>query len=183
MVCAAVLALGVIYATLPGIADARGGSRRSPRAATAPRFIVRSTKVARAVIAVEDEGFYAHGAIDPVAIGRAVLTTLSAGSVDPGGSTLTQQLAKVLYVDDPATLLGRLRAIGLAFKLERRYTKPEILDMSSNAVYFGHHFYGIAAASRGYSECSTSLGLGSTRRALIPHADQTAGSCVLEPTR
>ncbi len=70
VVCAAVLALGVIYATLPGIADApRRVAAIAARSHSAPVHVVRSSKVARAVIAVEAERFYAHGAIDPVAMG------------------------------------------------------------------------------------------------------------------
>jgi membrane peptidoglycan carboxypeptidase len=136
------LAVGVLLGAAALALDARSHS--------APIHVSRTSKLARALIAVEDERFYQHGAIDPVAIGRAVSSTLTVGSVDPGGSTLAQQLAKVLYVDDRASLLGRLRAIGLAFKLERRYSKSQILDMYLSAVYFGHDFYGIRAASRGY---------------------------------
>jgi membrane peptidoglycan carboxypeptidase len=141
---------GAIYGDLPGVGDARARiaaeltSHRGQMVAVRPR-----ERIARALVAVEDERFFQHGAVDPIAIARVITSSIVGSAVDPGGSTIAQQLAKVLY-DEPDNLSGRLRAIGLAFKLEARYSKPAILSMYLNAVYFGHDFYGIDAASRGY---------------------------------
>jgi len=101
------------------------------------------------VVAVEDERFYDHGALDPEALVRALWTTLTRQHVDPGGSTITQQLAKLLYVSGTGAG-GRLRDVGLAFKLEEHYSKRQILEMYLNVTYFGGGFYGIDAAARGY---------------------------------
>jgi membrane peptidoglycan carboxypeptidase len=141
---------GTIYGGLPGVGDARTRiaselhSHRGQLVAIQPR-----ERIARALVAVEDRRFFEHGALDPIAIARVITSSIVGSSVDPGGSTIAQQLAKVLY-DEPETLPGRLRAIGLAFKLEGDYPKPAILSMYLNAVYFGHDFYGISEASRGY---------------------------------
>jgi membrane peptidoglycan carboxypeptidase len=141
---------GAIYGDLPSVGNARARiaselAAHHTRAVSIPP----RDRIARAVVAVEDRRFFEHGAVDPIAIARVIADSLFGSAVDPGGSTIAQQLAKVVY-DEPATLPGRLRAIGLAFKLEGRYSKPAILSMYLNAIYFGHDFYGIRQASRGY---------------------------------
>ena len=153
LVCLIVgLAAGLVFANaaLPSVADApRRVGLIDARHGTRAAAVCACSRLARAVVAVEDERFYSHGAIDPWSLARVIKGSVF-GSVDPGGSTISQQLAKVLYVRDPSSLLGRLKAIGLAAKLERRYGKDTILRMYLNAVYYGHGFYGAAAASRGY---------------------------------
>jgi membrane peptidoglycan carboxypeptidase len=138
------------YAALPGVGDA---PRRAEAQARAHREPVWSgpppARLAQAVVSIEDKRFWRHGAIDPIAIGRAALATVRHPGRDPGGSTIAQQLAKVLYVGAGGPLSGA-RAIGLAFKLEHRFGKPRILGMYLNAVYLGHGYWGMAAASRGY---------------------------------
>ena len=143
---------GSFYASLPGVADAPARLARILLIHHGTRVdVAPSSRIARAIVAVEDERFFSHGAVDFVALGRVALRTLiSAGSTDAGGSTITQQLAKTLYERQPDSLGARLRAIGLAFKLERRYSKAQILDMYLNAIYFGNGFYGVDRASRGY---------------------------------
>jgi len=144
-------AAGLFYAALPSVADAPARVRAiDARHASHPVLVADAAKIARAIVAVEDERFYRHGAIDPIAIARVIAATLSGDSVDPGGSTITQQLAKTLYVTDPETFTGRLRAIGLATKLEHTFSKGEILSMYLNAIYYGHGYFGINAASHGY---------------------------------
>jgi membrane peptidoglycan carboxypeptidase len=102
-----------------------------------------------AVVAVEDEHFYANVFINTLdGIGRAALAALL-GSRDPGGSTIAQQLAKQLY-GHGTSLPATLREIALGVKLSLRYTKPQILDMYLNAVYYGHGYWGEIAAARGY---------------------------------
>jgi membrane peptidoglycan carboxypeptidase len=141
---------GAIYGDLPGVGDAQ--ARIAAEMGTHHGRVVPirpHDRIARAVVAVEDERFFEHGAVDPIAIARVISSSIFGSAVDPGGSTIAQQLAKVLY-REPETLSGRLRAIGLAFKLEGAYSKPAILSMYLNAVYLGHDFYGIGQASRGY---------------------------------
>jgi len=141
---------GAIYGDLPGVGDATARIKAELRAHHSRSVLVRpDERVARAVVAIEDKRFFHHGAIDPIAIARAIGTTITHGPVDPGGSTIAQQLAKVLY-REPGSVGGSLRSIGLAFKLEAHYSKPAILSMYLNAVYFGHDFYGIEQASQGY---------------------------------
>ena len=139
------------YLSLPGVGDASERVRAELRTHGAHLLSgPPPARVATAVVAVEDARFWHHGAVDPVAIGRALVDTVAHPGPDPGGSTIAQQLAKVLYVGGSGSALATVRAIGLAFKLEHRYTKSQILDMYLNAVYFGHGHWGIEAASRGY---------------------------------
>ena len=144
------LTAGAVYGSLPGVGDAPARvaaivhSHGGRLAHVSPR-----TRVARATVAIEDRRFWEHGAIDPIAVGRVLFDSVFHPGVDPGGSTIAQQLAKVLY-DEPATAVGRLKAIGLAFKLEQRYSKARILGMYLNAIYYGHGFWGVGNASRGY---------------------------------
>ena len=141
---------GAIYGDLPGVGDAQAGIVAELRAHHSHSVLVPpDERVARAVVAIEDRRFFHHGAIDPIAVARVIGHTITHGSVDPGGSTIAQQLAKVLYREGGG-LGGELGSIGLAFKLEAHYSKATILSMYLNAVYFGHDFYGIDAASRGY---------------------------------
>jgi len=89
---------GLIYGSVTGVSDATRRAAALQRVHGArPARITRGERVARAIVAVEDKRFWKHGALDPLAIGRVVLTTLRGGGVDPGGSTIAVQLAKVLY--------------------------------------------------------------------------------------
>ena len=102
-----------------------------------------------AVVAVEDEHFYSPFLINFFAgAGRAALAALHT-SQDPGGSTIAQQLAKQLY-GDGSGLIATLREIGLGVKLSLTYSKPRILEMYLNVVYYGHGYWGDVAAARGY---------------------------------
>jgi penicillin-binding protein 1A len=103
-----------------------------------------------AVIATEDKRFYYHWGIDPIGIGRAVVQNYRRGRVVEGGSTITQQLTKVLFLTPDKSLERKLKEAVLALELERRYTKDRILEMYLNQVYFGHGAYGVEAASRTY---------------------------------
>ena len=137
----------VLYATLPGVRDAQR------RVAAHHQPLSRGPlpgRVAAAVVAVEDERYWHHGAIDPIAIGRATVEGIAHPGRDTGGSTIAQQLAKELYEGGADGPLATLRAVGLAFKLEHRYSKAQILAMYLDSVYFGHGYWGIAEASRGY---------------------------------
>ncbi|TNE67109.1 MAG: PBP1A family penicillin-binding protein [Alphaproteobacteria bacterium] len=102
----------------------------------------------RALLAVEDRHFFDHAGIDVRGLGRAVVTNISAGGVRAGGSTITQQLAKNLFLSSSRTLKRKAQELLLAFWLEQKFTKQQILTLYLNRVYFGGGAYGIDAASR-----------------------------------
>jgi 1A family penicillin-binding protein len=103
-----------------------------------------------AVIATEDKRFYYHWGIDPIGIARATVQNYRRGRVVEGGSTITQQLTKLLFLTPDKSLERKLKEAVLALELERRYTKDRILEMYLNQVYFGHGAYGVEAAARTY---------------------------------
>lgn len=103
-----------------------------------------------AVVAVEDHRFYAHGGIDYIAVCRALWNDLRAGAFLEGGSTITQQLAKNLYFTQEKQLTRKAAELFMAWELEARYTKNEILELYVNAIYFGSGYRNIGQASRGY---------------------------------
>ena len=103
-----------------------------------------------ALLAVEDEKFYSHWGIDPLGIIRATLVNLVHARVEQGASTITQQLARNLFLTQERTLSRKIKEAMLALKIEYRYTKKEILEMYLNQVYFGSGAYGVEAASRTY---------------------------------
>lgn len=103
-----------------------------------------------AVVAIEDERFYSHPGIDFVGLARAVLVNIRAGRLVQGGSTITQQLAKNLYLGAERTLSRKVKEAFLTLNLEARYSKDEILERYLNIVYFGHGAVGVEAAARVY---------------------------------
>ena len=104
----------------------------------------------KAFIAIEDHRFYSHWGIDPLGIGRAVLrNVLKRGGME-GGSTITQQLAKNLFLTQERTLSRKMQEAILAVWLEHRYSKDQILELYLNRVYFGSGAYGVEAAARKY---------------------------------
>ena len=104
----------------------------------------------RALMATEDRRFYQHFGIDPIGLLRAAYANLRAGRVVQGGSTLTQQLAKNVFLDRDRTLKRKVQELLLAFWLERNFTKDQILEMYFNRVYFGAGAYGVEAAAQRY---------------------------------
>lgn len=106
--------------------------------------------VAQAVIAIEDRRFHYHFGLDPIGILRAMITNARAGRVVQGGSTLTQQLAKNLFLSPERTLERKIQEALLALWLEVTLTKEEILSAYLNRVYFGAGAYGIGAAANIY---------------------------------
>ncbi|MEO9458358.1 MAG: transglycosylase domain-containing protein [Lentilitoribacter sp.] len=109
-----------------------------------------SPYIPQAVIAIEDRRFYSHFGIDPIGLARAMYSNLVAGRTVQGGSTLTQQLAKNLFLSPDRTLERKVQEVLLAFWLEHNFTKDQILEMYLNRVYFGSGAYGVEAASRRY---------------------------------
>lgn len=103
-----------------------------------------------AIVAVEDDRFYDHRGVDLTGIGRALIRNLKARQVLEGGSTLTQQLARNLYLSHDRTLLRKFKELILTGKLEIRYSKQEILGLYLNTIYFGRGIYGIEMASQTY---------------------------------
>lgn len=103
-----------------------------------------------AVIAVEDRRFYSHFGIDIIGTSRAMLSNIRAGRVVQGGSTITQQLAKNLFLSPERTYRRKAQEVLLALWLENRFTKDEILALYLNRVYFGAGAWGAEAASRRY---------------------------------
>lgn len=101
-----------------------------------------------AVIAVEDKNFYQHHGVDMVGILRAVVTNLRQRRVAEGGSTITQQTAKNLFLTNERTLTRKIKELFYAIQLERQYSKDEILTMYCNTIYFGHGAYGVEVAAR-----------------------------------
>jgi penicillin-binding protein 1A len=104
----------------------------------------------KAFIAIEDRRFYSHFGIDPVGIGRALVTNVMHRGVSQGGSTLTQQLAKNLFLTQERTMQRKLQEAELAIWLERKYSKNDILELYLNRVYFGSGAYGVEAAAQRY---------------------------------
>jgi penicillin-binding protein 1A len=103
-----------------------------------------------AVIATEDRRFYSNFGIDPIGMARAALADLRAGRIVEGGSTITQQLAKILFLSPERSLARKIRETLLALWLEHRFTKNEILEIYLNRVYLGAGAYGVDAAAQRY---------------------------------
>ncbi|MBI1244865.1 MAG: PBP1A family penicillin-binding protein [Alphaproteobacteria bacterium] len=103
-----------------------------------------------AVLATEDRRFYTHFGIDPQGLARAMLTNLRAGRVVQGGSTITQQLAKNVFLSSDRSFKRKIQEMLLAFRLEHAYSKDEILTIYLNRVYLGAGTYGVEAAARRY---------------------------------
>ena len=104
----------------------------------------------KALLAIEDHDFYKHGALDFTGIARAAFTNLKAGEVQQGGSTLTQQMVKNVFLSSEQTFTRKAEEAVLATRVEQKYTKDEILEMYFNTTYFGAGAYGIRDAAKKY---------------------------------
>ena len=109
-----------------------------------------SANLKNAVIAVEDARFYEHDGLDGVRIVGAVLTDLRERRMAEGASTITQQLARMSFLSRDKTFRRKVREAILAQRIEKLYSKDEILEFYLNKVYFGDGLYGAEAAARGY---------------------------------
>jgi penicillin-binding protein 1A len=141
---------------------------RGGRHGAAVRLADLPPYLADAVIATEDKRFYSHLGIDPIGLARAMLANLKAGSVVQGGSTITQQLAKNIFLTPERTFDRKLQEALLALWLEAKFTKDEILTLYLNRVYLGGGAYGIEAASQRYFGRSA-------RDVTLPEAAMLAG--------
>ncbi|HLO86514.1 MAG TPA: transglycosylase domain-containing protein [Nostocaceae cyanobacterium] len=109
-----------------------------------------SPNLKRAVLASEDSHFYDHHGINPTGVGRAVVVNWVAGGVREGGSTITMQLVKNLFLSQKRAFTRKLAEAVLAIRLEQILSKDEILEMYLNQVYWGHNNYGVQTAARSY---------------------------------
>lgn len=103
-----------------------------------------------AVVAIEDRRFYEHNGVDVQSVVRAMRINSEAGEIRQGGSTITQQLVKILFTDGERTLTRKIREAMLAFELETRADKDQVLRTYLNTVYFGNGSYGVESAARRY---------------------------------
>src|SRR2546425_1062475 len=111
----------------------------------------------KATVAIEDRRFYEHGGIDPVGILRALVADVSAGHIVQGGSTITQELVRNLYLSRDKTLQRKVVEACLAVKLARTWSRTRILTAYLNDVYYGNHAYGIEAAAETYFSVPASV--------------------------
>src|SRR6202040_1417147 len=129
----------------------------------------------QAFIAIEDRRFYSHHGVDPFGIMRAVMHDVLRRGASQGGSTLTQQLAKNLFLTQERTVTRKLQEAVLALWLEHKFSKAQILELYLNRVYFGSGAYGIEAAAQRYFGKSA-------RKLTLPEAAMLAG-LVQAPSR
>ena len=125
-------------------------ARRGRRGGQPLRFDDLPADLIAAVTAIEDRRFFDHFGLDPRGLGRAILANIRAGRAVQGGSTLTQQLAKNAFLTPERTFKRKLQELLLAFWLEARFSKHDILALYLNRVYFGAGAYGIQAAAETY---------------------------------
>jgi penicillin-binding protein 1A len=117
--------------------------------------------VPAAVLAIEDKRFYDHFGVDPIGVARALVANTTEGRIVGGGSTVTQQLAKNLFLTPDQTLGRKVQEALLAVWLEQNYTKTDILELYLNRVFFGHNSTGIEAAAQTYfGKSARNLSLG-----------------------
>ncbi|MEH1933306.1 MAG: transglycosylase domain-containing protein [Nostoc sp.] len=109
-----------------------------------------SPNLKRAVLASEDSHFYDHHGINPVGVGRAIVVNAAAGGVKEGGSTVTMQLVKNLFLSHKRAFTRKLAEAVLAIRLEQILNKDQIFEMYLNQVYWGHNNYGVQTAARSY---------------------------------
>ncbi len=129
----------------------------------------------QAFVSIEDRRFYHHYGIDPLGIARAVFRNLTGGRLSEGGSTLTQQLAKNLFLTQERTASRKVQEAILALWLERNYTKDQLLELYMNRVYFGSGAYGVEAAAQKY--------FGKSARAVTVAEAAVLGGLVQAPSR
>jgi penicillin-binding protein 1A len=129
----------------------------------------------QAFVSIEDRRFYSHFGIDPIGIGRAVMRNVTGGKLSEGGSTLTQQLAKNLFLTQERTASRKVQEAILALWLERNYSKDQILELYMNRVYFGSGAYGVEAASQKY--------FGKSARSVTVAEAAVLGGLVQAPSR
>ena len=143
-----------------------------------------SPNVIAAVLTSEDRHFYRHVGLDAVRMGGAALVNAKSGRIVQGGSTITQQLVRLLALTRERTYSRKWREALLALRIERRFTKPQILEAYLNRIYLGDGYFGIETASRGYFGKHSSS-LSTSEAALLAGLIKCPSSCSprLEPER
>ncbi len=137
-----------------------------------------------ATVAIEDSRFYEHGGVDFRGIARAAVKNIIGGKIDEGGSTITQQLARNVFLTQRKTISRKMREAVLAVMIERSYTKTKILELYMNQIFYGSGAFGVQAASKAYfgkevkdldlSECAMLAGLPQAPTRLSPHRNVEA---------
>jgi penicillin-binding protein 1A len=137
---------GITFLDREGRVIATRGARRDPAVGLAemPAY------VPQAFMATEDRRFYSHPGVDAIGVVRAAWADLGRGRVVQGGSTITQQIARNIFLSPDQTLRRKLQEAALAWRIEQAMTKREILDLYLNRIYFGEGAYGIEAAAQTY---------------------------------
>lgn len=140
----------------------------------------------KATIAIEDERFYEHSGVDYEAIARAVFTNITSGTLAEGGSTITQQLVKNVYITDERSFSRKIVEAVLASRLEQTVSKDVILERYLNTIYYGENAYGVEAAAHTFfgksvselnlSECATLAGLPNAPSLYSPKRNLTAAT-------
>jgi membrane peptidoglycan carboxypeptidase len=160
LVCVVGALLGALagwayLASLPSVGDAEQRVSAILREHNASAIgLPPPQKVGQATVAVEDHRFYSNHGLDVLSMLHFAWGYVTTGSTQEAGATISEQLVKILYVREPTTISGKLEMLGLALKLNQRYSKPEILAMYLNAINYGHGAYGIAQASQTYFHLS-----------------------------
>jgi Transglycosylase len=150
LVLVAAIGFGLLLVLTPSVSDAKQRVARLTASEHTPQLSgPLPARVVSALVATEDSRFYGHDGVDPIGAVRGTFGPI-VGDGDQGGATLDQQLAKMLYTGGHRTFADRIEQIGLALKIDDKYSKSDILRMYLDSAYFGHGFYGITAASRGY---------------------------------
>jgi penicillin-binding protein 1A len=137
------------------------------------------TYLINALLAIEDDQFYSHHGINVKRVFGAFLVNLRTGRISQGASTITMQLARTLFTGREKTYTRKIKESWLSLKIEKKYSKNEILTLYFNQIYFGHGAYGIEAASQFYfnkhvedlslAECAMLAGLPQSPNRLSPH--------------
>lgn len=153
LLCLGLSVFGYVWSVTPSTADlatlahaqvAAHHASYTPLSAITPQM-------AQAVVAIEDDHFYQHHGIDTIGLARAAWDDLRAGRLVEGGSTITAQLAKLIYLQGyDHTIPRKAQDLVLALKIEQRYSKSQIMEMYLNVAYYGENAYGIGAAAQRY---------------------------------
>lgn len=144
-----VVATAALLVVTPSVADAQERVRTLAASRGEHTGTAVPAKVEAALLATEDSRYESTPGVDPIGVARWLVGTVE-GRADAGGATIEQQLAKLLYTGGRQQPVDQLEQVGLALKLDRAYSKEQILRMYLSTAYFGHGYYGLEDAARGY---------------------------------
>jgi penicillin-binding protein 1A len=150
LIVLAAIAFGGLYVLTPSVADAPAlVQEQAAQHNISYPGVQPPTRFTEALIATEDHRFYSTPGVDPLAVARLIAGKVT-GHPDQGGSTLEQQLAKLLYTSGRSGFTVEAEQVMLAIKFNLSYSKPQILRMYAEVAYYGDQYYGLQAASCGY---------------------------------